>query len=144
MTFEEFLSLARKYQAMGNSAQNLLEDIRRGPYRVQDGVRLRQLYEFLRDLQAVQEDQRDVNEAVNAVANLLAEYQDEEEERVISERWVPEKGFPGATLWVQREDAKWAIAPSPKEGACLGKSVKDIGSHKWFDKPLPLLVDGVR
>ena len=144
MTFEEFLSLARKYQAMGNSAQNLLEDIRRGPYRVQDGVRLRQLYEFLRDLQIVQEDQRDVNEAVNAVANLLAEYQDEEEERVISERWVPEKGFPGATLWVQREDAKWAIAPSPKEGACLGKSVKDIGSHKWFDKPLPLLVDGVR
>jgi uncharacterized protein YukE len=144
MTFEEFLSLARKYQAMGNSAQNLLEDIRRGPYRVQDGVRLRQLYEFLRDLQTVQEDQRDVNEAVNAVANLLAEYQDEEEERVISERWVPEKGFPGATLWVQREDAKWAIAPSPKEGACLGKSVKDIGSHKWFDKPLPLLVDGVR
>lgn len=144
MTFEEFLSLARKYQAMGNSAQNLLEDIRRGPYRVQDGVRLRQLYEFLRDLQAVQEDQRDVNEAANAVANLLAEYQDEEEERVISERWVPEKGFPGATLWVQREDAKWAIAPSPKEGACLGKSVKDVGSHKWFDKPLPLLVDGVR
>lgn len=144
MTFEEFLSLARKYQAMGNSAQNLLEDIRRGPYRVQDGVRLRQLYEFLRDLQAVQEDQKDVNEAANAVANLLAEYQDEEEERVISERWVPEKGFPGATLWVQREDAKWAIAPSPKEGACLGKSVKDIGSHKWFEKPLPLLVDGVR
>ncbi len=144
MTFDEFLALAKKYQAIGSSAQNLLEDIRRGPYRVQDGVRLRQLYEFLLDLQMVQDDQKELNEAVATVANILAEYQDEEEERIISEKWVPEKGFPGATLWLQREDAKWAIAPSPKEGACLGKCVKDIGSHKWFDKPLPLLVDGVR
>jgi hypothetical protein len=144
VTFDEFLALAKKYQSMGSSAQILLEDIRRGPYRVQDGVRLRQLYEFLLELQMVQEDQKDIDEAVRTVANLLADYQDEEEERVVCEKWVPEKGFPGATLWLQREDAKWAIAPSPKEGACLGKSVKDIGSHKWFDKPLPLLVDGVR
>jgi hypothetical protein len=144
ITFDEFLALAKKYQAMGCSAQNLLEDIRRGPFRVQDGVRLRQLYEFLLDLQFVQDDTSDVHQIVNTVGNLIADHQDEEEERIVAERWVPEKGFPGATLWLQREDAKWAIAPSPKEGACIGKSVKDLGSHKWFEKPLPLLVDSSR
>ena len=144
ITIDEFLALARKYQSLGTSAQNLLEDIRRGPFRVQDGVRLRQLYEFLLDLQYVQDERSEVHELVTAVANILAEYQDEEEEKVVAERWVPEKGFPGATLWLQREDEKWAIAPSPKEGACLGKCVKDLGAAKWFEKPLPLLVDGVR
>lgn len=144
ITFEEFLALAKKYQALGSSTQNLLEDIRRGPFRVQDGVRLRQLYEYLLDMQFVQDEHSEVHEIVEAVANVLAEYQDEDEERIIAEKWVPEKGFPGATLWLQREDEKWAIAPSPKEGACMGKSVKDLGSHKWFEKPLPLLVDGNR
>jgi hypothetical protein len=144
ITFEEFLTLARKYQALGPSAQNLLEDIRRGPFRVQDGVRLRQLYDFLLDLQFVQDERSEVHEVVATVAGILAEYQDEEDEKIVAERWVPEKGFPGATLWLQREDEKWAIAPSPKEGACIGKCVKDLGSSKWFDKPLPLLVDGVR
>jgi len=144
ITFEEFLALARKYQALGTSTQNLLEDIRRGPFRVQDGVRLRQLYEFLLDMQYVQDERSEVHEIVAAVAGILAEYQDEEEERIVAEKWVPEKGFPGATLWLQREDEKWAIAPSPKEGACLGKCVKDLGNSKWFEKPLPLLVDGVR
>ncbi len=144
VTFDEFLALARKYQSMGCSAQNLLDDIRHGTYRVQDGVRLKQLYEFLLELQRIQEDQTDVNGIIVTVANCLAEYQDEEEERVVAERWVPEKGFPGATLWLQREDEKWTIAPSPKEGACLGKCVKDLGSAKWFERPLPLLVDQVR
>jgi hypothetical protein len=144
ITFEEFLALARTYQPLGSSTQGLLADIRRGPFRVQDGVRLRQLYDFLLDMQFVQDERSEVHEVVSAVANVLAEYQDEDEERIIAEKWVPEKGFPGATLWLQREDEKWAIAPSPKEGACMGKSVKDLGSHKWFEKPLPLLVDGTR
>jgi hypothetical protein len=143
VTFDEFLALARKYQSMGCSAQNLLDDIRHGTYRVQDGVRLKQLYEFLLEMQRIQEDQSDVQGIISTVANCLAEYQDEEEERVVAERWVPEKGFPGATLWLQREDEKWTIAPSPKEGACLGKCVKDLGSAKWFERPLPLLVDQV-
>lgn len=144
VTFDEFLTLARKYQSMGCSAQNLLDDIRHGTYRVQDGVRLKQLYEFLLELQRMQEEQSDVNALITTVAGCLAEYQDEEEERVVAEKWVPEKGFPGATLWLQREDEKWTIAPSPKEGACLGKCVKDLGSAKWFDRPLPLLVDQLR
>ena len=143
VTFDEFLALARKYQSMGCSAQNLLDDIRHGTYRVQDGVRLKQLYEFLLEMQRIQEDQSDVQGIISTVANCLAEYQDEEEERVVAERWVPEKGFPGATLWLQREDEKWTIAPSPKEGACLGKCVKDLGSAKWFERPIPLLVDQV-
>lgn len=144
VTFDEFLTLARKYQSMGCSAQNLLDDIRHGTYRVQDGVRLNLLYEFLLELQRMQEEQSDVNALITTVAGCLAEYQDEEEERVVAEKWVPEKGFPGATLWLQREDEKWTIAPSPKEGACLGKCVKDLGSAKWFDRPLPLLVDQLR
>jgi hypothetical protein len=142
ITYDEFLALAKKYQALGTSTQNLMEDLRRGPFRVQDGVRLRQLYEFMLDLQFVQEDRSEIHDMVATVARLLAEYQDEEEERIVAEKWVPEKGFPGATLWLQREDNKWTIAPSPKEGACLGKCVKDLGSAKWFEKPLPLLVDG--
>lgn len=144
VTFDEFLTLAKKYQSMGCSAQNLLDDIRHGTYRVQDGVRLRQLYEFLLELQRMQVDQGDVHSLIATVAGCLAEYQDEEEERVVAERWVPEKGFPGATLWLQREDEKWTIAPSPKEGACIGKCVKELGSTKWFDRPLPLLVDQIR
>lgn len=144
ITFEEFLALAKKYQSMGCSAQNLLDDIRHGTYRVQDGVRLKQLYEFLLEMQRVQDDQSEVQGIINTVANCLAEYQDEEEEKIVAERWVPEKGFPGATLWLQREDEKWTIAPSPKEGACVGKCVKDLGSTKWFERPLPLLVDPVR
>jgi len=144
ITFDEFLALARKYQSMGCSAQNLLDDIRHGTYRVQDGVRLKQLYEFLLEMQRIQDDQSDVQGIINTVANCLAEYQDEEEERIVAEKWVPEKGFPGATLWLQREDEKWTIAPSPKEGACLGKCVKDLGSTKWFERPLPLLVDQIR
>lgn len=144
VTFDEFLALAKKYQALGGATQALIEDIRRGPFKVQDGVRLRQLYEFLLDLQYVQEDRGEVHALVGAVGRMLAECQDEEEERVIAEKWVPEKGFPGATLWLQREDEKWAIAPSPKEGACLGRCVKDLGTTKWFEKPLPLLVDGQR
>lgn len=144
VTFDEFLTLARKYQSMGCSAQNLLDDIRHGAYRVQDGVRLKQLYEFLLELQRMQDEHSDINALITTVAGCLAEYQDEEEERVVAEKWVPEKGFPGATLWLQREDEKWTIAPSPKEGACLGKCVKDLGSTKWFDRPLPLLVDPVR
>ncbi len=143
ITFDEFLALARKYQSMGCSAQNLLDDIRHGTYRVQDGVRLKQLYEFLMEMQRIQDDQSDVQGIITTVANCLAEYQDEEEERVVAERWVPEKGFPGATLWLQREDEKWTIAPSPKEGACLGKCVKELASTKWFERPLPLLVDQV-
>lgn len=142
ITIDEFLSLAKKYQALGSSTQRLLEDVRRGSFKVQDGVRLRQLYEFLLDLQFVQGDFSEVHEMTVAVGRMLAEHQDEEEEKIVAEKWVPEKGFPGATLWLQREDEKWTIAPSPKEGACLGKCVKDIGSAKWFDKPLPLLVDG--
>ena len=142
ITTDEFLSLAKKYQALGPSTQHLLEDVRRGSYKVQDGVRLRQLYEFLLDLQFVQGEVSDVHELASAVGRILAEYQDEGEEKIVAERWVPEKGFPGATLWLQREDEKWAIAPSPKEGACIGKCVKDLCSTKWFDKPLPLLVDG--
>lgn len=144
ITFEEFLALAKRYQSMGCSAQNLLDDIRHGTYRVQDGVRLKQLYEFLLEMQRVQDDQSEVQGIINTVANCLAEYQDEEEEKIVAERWVPEKGFPGATLWLQREDEKWTIAPSPKEGACVGKCVKDLGSTKWFERPLPLLVDQVR
>jgi|GEM_PF-1011538 len=144
ITTDEFLSLAKKYQALGASTQNLLEDIRRGSYKVQDGVRLRQLYEFILDLQFVQGNRNEVHELAAVVGRLLAELQDEEEEKIVAERWVPEKGFPGATLWVQREDEKWTIAPSPKEGACLGKCVRDLGTVKWFDKPLPLLVDGSR
>lgn len=144
ITFEEFLALAKKYQSMGCSAQNLLDDIRHGTYRVQDGVRLKQLYEFLLEMQRVQDDQSEVQGIINTVANCLAEYQDEEEERIVAEKWVPEKGFPGATLWLQREDEKWTIAPSPKEGACVGKCVKDLGSTKWFERPLPLLVDQIR
>jgi uncharacterized protein YukE len=144
ITFEEFLALAKRYQSMGCSAQNLLDDIRHGTYRVQDGVRLKQLYEFLLEMQRVQDDQSEVQGIINTVANCLAEYQDEEEEKIVAERWVPEKGFPGATLWLQREDEKWTIAPSPKEGACVGKCVKDLGSTKWFERPLPLLVDPVR
>ncbi len=144
ITFEEFLALAKKYQSMGCSAQNLLDDIRHGAYRVQDGVRLKQLYEFLLEMQRVQDDQSEVQGMISTVANCLAEYQDEEEERIVAEKWVPEKGFPGATLWLQREDEKWTIAPSPKEGACVGKCVKDLGSTKWFERPLPLLVDQVR
>lgn len=144
ITTDEFLSLAKKYQALGSSTQNLLEDIRRGSYKVQDGVRLRQLYEFILDLQFVQGSRNEVHELAAVVGRLLAELQDEEEEKIVAERWVPEKGFPGATLWLQREDEKWAIAPSPKEGACLGKCVKDLGTAKWFEKPLPLLVDGSR
>lgn len=144
VTFDEFLALARKYQSMGCSAQNLLDDIRHGTYRVQDGVRLKQLYEFLLEMQSIQEDHSEVQGIINTVANCLAEYQDEEEERIVAEKWVPEKGFPGATLWLQREDEKWTIAPSPKEGACLGKCVKDLGSTKWFERPLPLLVDQIR
>ncbi|NLI73538.1 MAG: hypothetical protein GX369_02030 [Euryarchaeota archaeon] len=142
ITIEEFLSLAKKYQALGSSTQRLLEDVRKGSFKVQDGVRLRQLYEFLLDLQFVQCGAGEVDQMVAALGRVLAEYQSEEEERIVSEKWVPEKGFPGATLWIQREDGKWTIAPSPKEGTCLGKCVKDIGSAKWFDKPLPLLVDG--
>lgn len=144
VTIDEFLALAKKYQALGSSTQVLLEDIRRGSYKVQDGVRLRQLYEFMLDLQYVQAEKSEVHDLLAIVAHILAEAQDEEEEKIVAERWVPEKGFPGATLWVQREDEKWTIAPSPKEGACLGKCVKDLGTAKWFEKPLPLLVDGNR
>lgn len=96
------------------------------------------------DLQFVQGEKGDIHDLTATIGRLLAEHQDEEEEKVVAERWVPEKGFPGATLWVQREDEKWTIAPSPKEGICLGKCVKDLGTSKWFDKPLPLLVDGSR
>ncbi|NLK25174.1 MAG: hypothetical protein GX307_01175 [Euryarchaeota archaeon] len=144
ITTDEFLSLAKKYQALGSSTQTLLEDLRKGSRKVQDGVRLRQLYEFLLDLQFVQGENSDIHDLSAKVGRLLAELQDEEEEKIVDERWVPEKGFPGATLWLQREDEKWTIAPSPREGACLGKCVRDLGSTKWFDNPLPLLVDGNR
>lgn len=135
ITTDEFLSLAKKYQALGSSTQRLLEDVRRGSFKVQDGVRLRQLYEFLLDLQFVQGDFSDVHEMTAAVGRMLAEHQDEEEEKIVAERWVPEKGFPGATLWVQREDEKWTIAPSPKEGACIGKCVKDIAPPSGSTSP---------
>jgi len=144
VTFDEFLTLAKKYQSLGSSTQALMDDIRAGPFKVQDGVRLRQLYEFLLEVQYMQDEQGEVHALTAAVGSVLARHQDEEEERVVAERWVPEKGFPGATLWLQREDGKWSIAPMPKEGACIGRSVKDLGPSRWFDKPLPLLVDGSR
>ncbi len=144
VTFDEFLNLAKKYQALGSSSQQLLDDIRKGSFKVNDGVRLRQLYEFVLDLQYVQSGKTEVYDVLNSVSAILAQHNDEEDEKIVTEKWVPEKGFPGATLWLQREDEKWAIAPSPKEGACIGKCVKDMGITKWFERPLPLLVDGSR
>ena len=142
LTFDEFLVLAKRYQAMGTSTQTLLDGMRKGNYKEIDGVRLRQLYEFLRDIDCFQTGQNEVFELMKHVELIITQHRDEEEELIVLEKWVPEKGFPGATLWLQREDMKWTIAPSAQEGACIGKCVKDLGTTKWFDKPLPLLIGG--
>ncbi|HPP44438.1 MAG TPA: hypothetical protein PK446_01435, partial [Methanomassiliicoccaceae archaeon] len=84
ITTDEFFSLAKKYQALGSSTQRLLEDVRRGSFKVHDGVRLRQLYEFLLDLQFVQGDISEVHEMTAAVGRMLAEQQDEEEEKIVA------------------------------------------------------------
>jgi len=144
LSFDEFLILAKRYQAIGSSSQVLLDNLRKGSYKEMDGVRLRQLFEFLRDIECFQEEENEVVDLVEAVEQILKEYSDEDEQIITKEQWVPEKGFPGATLWLQREDQRWTIAPTAQEGACMGKCVKDISPTKWFEKPLPLLVGGNR
>ena len=100
ISIDEFIVLARKYQALGSSTQLLFDDVRKGSFKIQDGVRLRQLYDFILDLQYVQQNESELRGLLETVTTLLNESRDEEEERVIAERWVPEKGFPGATLWI--------------------------------------------
>lgn len=141
ISLNEFLVLAKKYQALGAPTQALLDEMRRGNFRVHDEVRLGKLLEFLTEMKYVHGCSEEVHNMASAVERVLIQSHSEDEQIIVAEKWVPERGFPGATLWIQREDGKWSVSPVPREGICPGKRVGDLDAGKWLERPVALLID---
>ena len=71
ISLNEFLALAKKYQALGAPTQALLDEMRRGNFRVCDEVRLGNLLEFLNDLKYVHGCSEEVHNMAAAVERVL-------------------------------------------------------------------------